>query len=72
MMKNNIELKQPKNCTRAIHRSLKELVLKELDNLPALLEGLTPQERVRTLLALLPYASPRIEQVKPAYGEEYV
>lgn len=70
--KNTIELKcpQPAAKVKEIHKSLKDIVQHELNDLPALLEGLTPPERVKTLLALLPYVSPKIEVVKPYYGED--
>lgn len=57
--------------TKGLHGRLKEIVQKEIEGLPELLEQLEPKERVRTVLALLPYVSPKVETVATDYGEPY-
>lgn len=57
--------------TNALHKRLKEIVSKELEGLPALLEKLEPKERVRNVLALLPYVTPKVETVATDYGEPW-
>lgn len=52
-----------------LHARLKEIVQREIDNLPAALEELEPKERVKTLLALLPYVAPKVTNVAADYGE---
>lgn len=57
--------------TKGLHGRLKDIVNKEMEQLPALLEQLEPKERVRTILALLPYVTPKIETVATDFGEPY-
>jgi hypothetical protein len=57
--------------TKGLHGRLKEIVQKEIEQLPTLLEQLEPKERVRTVLALLPYVTPKIETVATDFGEPF-
>ena len=57
--------------TKGLHGRLKDIVNKEMEQLPVLLEQLEPKERVRTILALLPYVTPKIETVATDFGEPY-
>ena len=57
--------------TKGLHGRLKDIVQKEMERLPELLEQLEPKERVRTILALLPYVTPKIETVATDYGEPF-
>ena len=57
--------------TKGLHGRLKDIVQKEMERLPDLLEQLEPKERVRTILALLPYVTPKIETVATDYGEPF-
>lgn len=60
---------QEQATVRALHARLKDLVRDEIERLPELLQQLEPKERVRTLLALLPYVTPKVETVATDYGE---
>jgi len=53
----------------SIHKQLQAVAAQELAALPQYLESLKPAERVRFLLAILPYTAPRVETCKPHYGE---
>ena len=57
--------------TKGLHGRLKDIVQKEMERLPDLLEQLEPKERVRTILALLPYVTPKIETVATDFGEPF-
>ena len=57
--------------TKGLHTRLKEIVQKEIERLPEQLEQLEPKERVRTVLALLPFVAPKIETVATEYGEPW-
>lgn len=69
MAKAPIEIVAP--TTKGLHGRLKEIVQKEIEQLPTLLEQLEPKERVRTVLALLPYVTPKIETVATDFGEPF-
>lgn len=55
--------------TKDLHGRLKEITRREIEKLPELLEQLEPKERVRTLLALLPYTTPKVANVEAGFGE---
>jgi hypothetical protein len=57
--------------TKDLHGRLKEITRREIEKLPELLEQLEPKERVRTVLALLPYVTPKIETVATDFGEPF-
>ena len=71
MAKAPTEIVQPAPTTKGLHGRLKEIVQKEIEQLPTLLEQLEPKERVRTVLALLPYVTPKIETVATDFGEPF-
>ena len=54
---------------RAIHKRLKEIVRDEIENLPGLLAQLPAGDRVTAILDLMEYCAPKIEKVKPDFGE---
>ena len=63
-------MKQDGNVAAStIRNTLKRIVADEINHLPERLEGLTPQERVRVLLSVLPYVAPRITSVDMHTGE---
>lgn len=70
-MKAPTEIVQEAPTVKSMHGRLKEIVQKEMERLPELLEQLEPKERVRTLLSLLPYVTPKIETVGTDYGEPF-
>lgn len=55
--------------TKSIHKQLQEIAARELATLPEYLEQLQPAERVRALLAILPYTAPKVETCPKHYGE---
>ena len=52
-----------------IHKQLVEIAAAEISKLPEHLEHLTPAERVRFVLAVLPYTAPRVEKVATDYAK---
>ena len=60
---------QEQATAKGLHARLKDLVREEIERLPELLQQLEPKERVRTVLALLPYVTPKVETVASDYGE---
>lgn len=69
MSNERTEIVQAKPLTKDLHGRLKEIVQKEIERLPEQLELLEPKERVRTLLQLLPYATPKVANVEADFGE---
>lgn len=46
---------------RAINDRLREILAAELEQLPATLEALPPQERIKAIIELLPYVAPKLK-----------
>lgn len=57
--------------TKDLHARLKGIVQAEIEQLPALLQQLEPKERVKTLLNLLPYVTPKVSNVEADFGETW-
>ena len=55
--------------TKSLHRTLKDVMARELAQLPELLEALPPQERIKAVLQLLPYTTPKVETCSNDFGE---
>lgn len=55
--------------TKNIREILKELMQKELNNLPDTLKGLEPAQRLSILCKLIPYVLPKIESIHHTEGE---
>lgn len=55
--------------TKDIRTSLKEMMQKELENLPEILEQLEPLQRINVLCKLMPYVMPKTKSVTVSYGE---
>ena len=53
----------------SIHKQLQEIAAREIATLPDYLEKLTPSERVRFVLSILPYTAPKLETVQAHFGE---
>ena len=60
---------QAKPTTKDLHGRLKEIVQREIEKLPEQLEMLEPRERVKALLQLLPYVTPKVSNVEYDFGE---
>ena len=64
--------KQPeynKPLVGSIRDTLKELMQKELEQLPETLKDLEPVQRLNVLCKLMPYVMPKTESVKHNFGE---
>lgn len=57
--------------TKSLHRALKDVMARELAQLPELLEALPPQERIKAVLQILPYVAPKVEQCSSEYGDGF-
>lgn len=57
--------------TYGLRDTLKVIMEKELGNLPTILEGLEPNERINAICKLMPYVFPKIETVEPTEGERF-
>ncbi len=58
-----------KPLTGNIRDNLKELIQKELEQLPETLKQLDPLQRLNILCKLMPYVLPKTESVKHSFGE---
>lgn len=67
----DLEQEQAQPTAKDLHARLKDIVQREIDNLPAALEQLEPKERIKTLLALLPYVAPKVTNVAADHGEPF-
>jgi hypothetical protein len=65
--KPKVEYNKP--LTRNIRDTLKELMQKELEQLPETLKELDPVQRLNILCKLMPYVLPKTESVKHTLGE---
>ena len=57
--------------TNALRDTLKEVMQREIDQLPDLLEKLSPSERLNFLCRLMPFVFPKVEAVHPKEGEPF-
>jgi len=56
--------------TENLREVLKSMMESEISNLPELLKGLEPQERINFIIKLMPYVFPKVENVNASAGEE--
>lgn len=65
-MKGKKQPNTPDATIRGLHGQLKAIMARELEQLPATLEALPPQERIKAVIELLQYAAPKLkpEQAK--------
>ena len=59
----------PNRTTKEIRTVLKGVINNELLNIETLLSGMPPKERLEVVIKLIPYVLPKIENVKPSFGE---
>lgn len=69
MSKQNENNAAPSVTSKTIHRQLQAIAAEELEKIPEYLAQLTPAERVRFILAILPFTAPRVETVDANYGQ---
>ena len=55
--------------SKSIHKQLQAIAAGELAKIPEYLEQLTPAERVRFVLSILPYTAPRVATCETHFGE---
>ena len=58
-----------KPLTKNIREELKELMQKEIEQLPETLKGLEPKDRLNVLCKLMPFVLPKVESVNHESGE---
>ena len=61
----------PNKITKELRALFKNFISNELENLPELLDGLEPKDRLDVLIKLLPYALPKVIPVHPSNGEPF-
>lgn len=54
---------------RSLRESLKELMQREIDNLPDLLDQMEPKERINVICRLMPFVFPKLEAINATDGE---
>ena len=59
----------PNKLTKEIRIVLKNLLAKEIENLPDVLEQLEPRERADLLIKLIPYVLPKVKEISYDNGE---
>ena len=59
----------PNRLTKELRQLLKNLLAKEIETIPAIMEKLDPKERLEIVAKLLPYAIPKVESVNFLEGE---
>ncbi|PKP29902.1 MAG: hypothetical protein CVT99_15460 [Bacteroidetes bacterium HGW-Bacteroidetes-16] len=69
MKKDKPKVEYNKPLTGNIRDTLKELMKKELEQLPDTLEKLDPAQRLNILCKLIPYVLPKVESVTHMLGE---
>lgn len=55
--------------TTDLRQTLKELMQREIEALPELLEQLDPKERINIICKLMPFVFPKVEAVTHLQGE---
>lgn len=61
----------PNVITKEVRETLKAIMVKELENLPGLMEQLEPKDRAELLTKMLPYVLPKVSSVDASYGEGF-
>ncbi len=54
---------------KSLRESLKELMQREIDNLPDLLDQMEPKERINAICRLMPFVFPKLEAINATDGE---
>lgn len=57
--------------TNSLRDTLKEVMQKEINQLPDLLEKLPPSERLNVLCRLMPFVFPKVDAVNASEGEPF-
>ena len=70
-MRNKKDTANADVTAKGLREQLKAIMARELEQLPELLEALPPQERIKAVLQLLPYTTPKVEQCSSEYGDGF-
>ena len=70
MSKSKKSDKQTEATVGEMRRSLKELMKREIANLPDLIEQLPPSERIKYVFRMMPFVLPTVTKVNPRTGED--
>jgi len=65
-----VKIKEPV-LTSGLREALKNIMQKEIEKLPEILEALEPKERINVVCKLMPYVFPKVETVHPKVGEDF-
>lgn len=68
-MRNKKDTANADVTAKGLREQLKAIMARELEQLPELLEALPPQERIKAVLQLLPYTTPKVETCSNDFGE---
>ena len=55
--------------TMGLRETLKNIMQKEIEQLPEILDTLKPKERINVICKLMPYVFPKVQSVNPRIGE---
>ncbi len=61
----------PNKLTKEIRIVLKNLMAKEIENLPDILEQLEPRERADLLMKIMPYVLPKVRDISHDNNEPF-
>lgn len=70
-MRNKKDTANADVTAKDLRAQLKAIMADELARMPELLEALPPQERIKAVLQLLPYTTPKVETCAADYGEPF-
>ena len=59
----------PNKLTKELRAALKNILHKEIEQIPHHLDQLEPKDRLELLIKLLPYTVPKVEPAKYSIGE---
>lgn len=62
----------PNKVTKELRETLKSIIGKELDTIPATLDKLTPKDRLEVVLKLMPYCMPKLETINGSYDQSLI
>lgn len=57
--------------TKDLRNQLKELIRKEMEQLPEYLKDMEPKERIDILIKLMPFVIPKVNSVSHSLGEPF-
>ncbi len=61
----------PNKLTYELRKLLKNILAKEIENIPDLLKELEPKDRLELIIKLIPFILPKVEPVNLSEGEPF-